>query len=292
MKLKMYYSINTYLSKLSLIWLSKENKLLKKKNSQTKILISIITVVYNDVSNIEKTIQSVINQTYENIEYIIIDGGSTDGTMNIVKKYKDSIDCIISKKDDGIYDAMNTGMKLASGKWINFLNSGDTFYNKKVIQNISFKSYENNVMIYGNAKIFNIKRKFLKLLKAFSLTKKNLILFGTRVVCHQAIFYNKKIIFKYPKRYKLKGELYSYFEYLKHGKSLYLDLIICNYSLGGISNILYKKDDKELWRVLKDQAGFMKFLYIPFYIFSKFLFLLKYEWDCSNYYFLLQKKDR
>ncbi len=250
--------------------------MLKKKNRQTKILISIITVVYNDVSNIEKTIQSVINQTYENIEYIIIDGGSTDGTMNIVKKYKDSIDCIISKKDDGIYDAMNTGMKLASGKWINFLNSGDTFYNKKVIQNISFKSFENNVMIYGNAKIFNIKRKFLKLLKAFSLTKKNLILFGTRVVCHQAVFYDKKIKFKYPKRYKLKGELYSYFEYLKHGKSAYVNLIICNYSLGGISNILYKKDNKELWKVLKDQAGYMMFLHIPFYIFSRIL-LLKYK---------------
>ena len=126
-------------------------KLSKHKNSDKKNIISIVTVTYNSVHNIEETILSVINQTYQNIEYIIIDGGSVDGTMNIVKKYKNSIDYIVSEKDNGIYDAMNKGIQIASGKWINFLNSGDTFYNKKVIENISFKNYENHVIIYGNA---------------------------------------------------------------------------------------------------------------------------------------------
>jgi glycosyltransferase involved in cell wall biosynthesis len=250
-------------------------KLSKHKNSDKKNIISIVTVTYNSVHNIEETILSVINQTYQNIEYIIIDGGSVDGTMNIVKKYKNSIDYIVSEKDNGIYDAMNKGIKLASGKWINFLNSGDTFNNKKVIESISFKNYENYVMIFGNAKIYNAKKIFLKTLKALNLTKNNLILFGTRVVCHQAIFYNKKIKFKYPKKYRLKGELYSYFEYLKHGKSAHLNLVLCNYNLGGIGNILQKKNDKELWEVLKDQVGLMRFLYIPYYIFTKILFLLK-----------------
>ncbi len=250
-------------------------KLSKHKNSDKKNIISIVTVTYNSVHNIEETILSVINQTYQNIEYIIIDGGSVDGTMNIVKKYKNSIDYIVSEKDNGIYDAMNKGIQIASGKWINFLNSGDTFYNKKVIENISFKNFENHVIIYGNAKIFDVKKKFIKILKALNLTKNNLNLFGSRVVCHQAIFYNKKIKFKFPKKYKLKGELYSYFEYLKYGKSAYLDLIICNYSLGGIGNILQKENNKELWKVLKDQVGFKRFLYIPYSIYSKILFLLK-----------------
>lgn len=246
-----------------------------KKKKVKNILVTVITVVFNDKQHIENTICSVINQTYKNIEYIIIDGGSTDGTMEIVKKYKNSLDYIISEKDNGIYDAMNKGIKLASGKWINFLNSGDTFNNKKVIEKISFSKFQKNTIIYGNAKIFNIKKKFLKVLKAFILNKINLILFGTRVVCHQAIFYNKKIKFIYPKKYKLKGELYSYFEYLKYGESAYIDLIICNYKLGGIGNTLQKKNNKELWRVLKDQVGFMRFFHIPFYIFSKILFLLK-----------------
>jgi len=166
-------------------------------------------------------------------------------------------------------------MQLASGKWINFLNSGDTFVSKKVIENISFKNYENYVMVYGNAKIFNAKKIFIKVLKALNLNKNNLNLFGTRVVCHQAVFYNKKIKFRYPKKYKLKGELYSYFEYLKHGEPAYLDLIICNYCLGGIGSILLKKNRKEMWRVLKVQVGFMRFLHIPYYIYSKMIFYYK-----------------
>jgi glycosyltransferase involved in cell wall biosynthesis len=103
-------------------------------NKSTKI--SIITVVYNGEKYLEKTIRSIINQTYENIEYVIIDGGSTDGTVNIIKKYENNIDYWISESDNGIYDAMNKGVDLASGEWINFMNAGDVFYSKEVVNNI------------------------------------------------------------------------------------------------------------------------------------------------------------
>ncbi len=88
-------------------------------------LISIITVVLNDKDNIDKTIQSVLNQNYKNIEYIIIDGGSEDGTTDIVRKYNKKISHLISEKDNGIYHAFNKGLDIAKGELIGFVNSGD-----------------------------------------------------------------------------------------------------------------------------------------------------------------------
>lgn len=91
-------------------------------------LISVITVVYNSVSTIEETIMSVINQTYSNIEYIVIDGGSTDGTVDIIRKYHEHISYWVSEPDKGIYDAMNKGLQVVTGYWTSFLNSGDRFF--------------------------------------------------------------------------------------------------------------------------------------------------------------------
>ncbi len=104
------------------------------KNSYNgKLLISIITVVFNGEKYLEETIRSVINQTYENVEYIIIDGGSTDGTLDIIKKYENQIDYWVSEKDMGIYDAMNKGLKLSMGKVIGIINADD-WYVKDAIE--------------------------------------------------------------------------------------------------------------------------------------------------------------
>ena len=107
-----------------------------KKSYEDKPLISIITVVFNGEKYLEETIQSVINQTYSNVEYIIIDGGSSDGTLDIIKKYEERIDYWVSEKDKGIYDAMNKGIDVASGEWINFMNAGDGFYADDVLDKI------------------------------------------------------------------------------------------------------------------------------------------------------------
>ena len=92
-----------------------------------KPLVSIITVTFNAEADLEKCIKSVISQTYTNIEFIIIDGGSTDGTLDIIEKYKKNISYSISEKDKGIYDAWNKGVSVANGEWIAFLGSDDVY---------------------------------------------------------------------------------------------------------------------------------------------------------------------
>lgn len=231
----------------------------------TKKIVSIITVVYNGVSTLEKTIQSVVNQTYENVEYIIIDGGSTDGTLDIIKKYEDKINYWVSEEDKGIYDAMNKGIKVAKGDWIYFLGADDILYDvlHKVIDNLdSSKS-----AIYGDVympkkhKIYD--GKFTK----FKMMFHN--------ICHQAIFYNKEV-FK-NKQFDLKYKLLADYAFnLSHydEKSFhYIPILVAFYndidgSSSQIKDINFKVDKIEYIRKLG--AGF----YMFFYLYIKIIWLL------------------
>lgn len=113
--------------------------------------ISIITVVRNSKDTIEETIKSVLSQTYPNIEYIVIDGASTDGTLAIIRRYEDKISKIISEEDKGVYDAMNKGLRIASGDVIGFLNSDDLYFDNKIIEKVAsiFKKYSVD-SLYGD----------------------------------------------------------------------------------------------------------------------------------------------
>ena len=102
-------------------------------------LVSVITVVYNDVSHIEKTISNVLKQTYPFLEYIVVDGASTDGTLDVIKKYDGKLK-YVSEPDKGIYDAMQKGAQLASGEWILFRNCGDFFFSPDAIEKV-FNGY-------------------------------------------------------------------------------------------------------------------------------------------------------
>ncbi len=114
--------------------------------------VSVITVVYNDVTHIEETMQSYFAQTWSEKEYVVIDGGSTDGTKEVIEKYKDKIDVFVSEEDDGIYDAMNKGIVASSGDWICILNSGDMFASEDVIERIMRSVDTKGVgVIYGNS---------------------------------------------------------------------------------------------------------------------------------------------
>lgn len=107
-----------------------------KKNSPERPLVSVVMVVFNNASSIEESLFSVFFQDYSNVELIVIDGGSTDGTLDVIKKYEQYIDLWLSEKDAGIYDAMNKGLRILSGEYIHFLNSDDHYIDRKVISRV------------------------------------------------------------------------------------------------------------------------------------------------------------
>ena len=115
--------------------------------------ISVITVVFNDVANIRTTIESFFSQTWEDKEYIVIDGGSTDGTVDIIKEYADKLAYWCSEKDNGIYDAMNKGIVHATGDWINILNSGDYYASNDALNKVITLALDINStdILYANS---------------------------------------------------------------------------------------------------------------------------------------------
>ena len=118
---------------------------------EDKMKVSVITVCYNAVKGIEKTIMSVLSQTYSEIEYIVIDGGSTDGTEKVLLKYAGKIDYLVSEPDGGIYDAMNKGIRVATGEWINFLNAGDVYASNDSLKEALALETDGVDIIYGNS---------------------------------------------------------------------------------------------------------------------------------------------
>ena len=151
--------------------------------------ISIIIVVFNGAKTIGRTIESVLGQTYKNLELLIIDGGSTDGTIEILENSKSDKLFFTSEPDKGIYDAMNKGIEKASGEWIFFLGDDDHFFNDNVLQSIfSNPGTENVDFVYGNVKSEYYKKLYDGKFDYEKLLQKN--------ISHQAIFYRKNIFSK------------------------------------------------------------------------------------------------
>lgn len=212
-------------------------------------LISIVTVVLNDPVGLEKTIQSVINQEYQNKEYIIIDGGSREDTLKVIKKYEKYIDYWISEKDQGIYDAMNKGIYLSKGEWISFMNAGDIFVDNYVLTNI-FQNVDLNGIdiIYGNTLVKdNITSYIEKSYENPSTILKKMI------ACHQSIFVQKKVYekFKFDTTYKIAAD-YDFFLkcYLNDCKFKHIDIYVSEYDLDGFSNNNRIKTSKEYLRIV------------------------------------------
>lgn len=212
-----------------------------------KPLISIITVVYNGEKYLEKTIKSVINQMYENIEYIIIDGGSTDGTLDIIKKYENKIDYWVSEQDSGIYDAMNKGIELAKGEWINFMNAGDRFFDINVLSEVSINL--NADLVYGNHAIYLGDSNSCNIVDVKCYKDTRNIPF-----CHQSLFAKTELLkkFHFDLKYKIASDYDQYMK-IKHFNATikHIPLTISLYLDGGLSAISRKKLIYEYYEITK-----------------------------------------
>ncbi len=181
-----------------------------KKSYEGKPLISIITVVFNGEQHLEETIQSVINQTYENVEYIIIDGGSSDGTLDIIKKYENKIDYWVSERDEGIYDAMNKGIKLAQGDIIGIVNSDDILY-PKTLQDVVAVFYENKNIgfVYGKLDIVDFKGILIENKNSLGMQHFKYRLFKHMPFLHPTVFVKKEVYEKiglFDTRYTISAD--------------------------------------------------------------------------------------
>lgn len=214
--------------------------------------ISIITVVWNDAMGLERTIQSIIQQTYTNIEFIVIDGASTDNTLEVIKKYKEYIDYWVSEKDKGIYDAMNKGIYASSGVWVNFMNAGDTFVNNHVLEKVKFLNFNDKVLLYGGKMYKNKKINPLAIEK---------LKIGEIHANHQSMFFNKKLLgdkLVYDLQYKIYGdyELVNKI-YLHYPKLItYIDIIIADFEGGGVSSMPSTQKRKDKYKIVYKYYGF------------------------------------
>lgn len=193
--------------------------------------ISIITVCYNAASEIEKTIQSVIDQTFLDYEYIIVDGKSTDSTMDIVYKYRDRIHQIVSEPDNGIYDAMNKGTRIASGEWLLFMNTGDMFANNRVLENVFISNYPDEIQcIYSDIYMPDSKGNW-RICPMF---------FENGGFIHQSAIYRRKLhdVFGlYVVTKKLIISDYLFFVRLRRDQVKKIDTIIAYYKGCGVTSV-------------------------------------------------------
>jgi len=197
-------------------------------------LITVVTVVRNGEKTLEETILNVTNQTYKNIEYIIVDGASTDGTLDIIKKYEDRIDYWISEPDKGIYDAMNKGIDLATGEWINFMNAGDVFCDYEVIKKIIY-----DYILVNNLRTFFYSDYYVK----FDFKKNKYMLITTDYdkgnIFHQSVIYKRslhKIYGYYIITKKIIVSDYIFFNVIDKNLILKIDIPISKNNSAGVSS--------------------------------------------------------
>lgn len=202
---------------------------------KNKPLVTVITVCYNAVDTIEHTILSVLTQSYTNIEYIIVDGASTDGTINIVEKYKEKLSIFVSEPDRGIYDAMNKAITLSHGKWINFMNSGDSFVDNHVIENVFANTFPDVIkVVYGD--VVRCFPNQQSVVQRFNNLELGTIQYNLN---HQSTFINGDMMrtMKYDLKYRISADANFFNEVYKCGGEFqYVPIVIANYeAANGIS---------------------------------------------------------
>lgn len=224
---------------------------------------SIITVTYNAEKVLEDTIQSVITQSYKNVEYIIVDGGSKDRTLLIAEKYKEHIHFILSEPDKGLYDAMNKGIRLATGDYLCFLNAGDELHEDDTLLQIvhSIKGTDLPDIIYGETAIVNEEGHFMRMRRLSA--PENLTWKSFRhgmLVCHQAFFASREIASTepYDLNYRFSADFDWCIRIMKKSKTLHNSHItIIDYLNEGMTTRNHKASLKERFRIMCKHYGYI-----------------------------------
>ncbi len=241
------------------------------KNS---IPLTIITICYNIKDEIEKTCKSIVNQTWQDFEWIVVDGGSTDGTTDILKKYQNRMNVFISEPDKGIYNAMNKGILLAHGTWLNFMNGGDSFAADDVLEKV-FKNTDYDAdILYGDINLIYENGDVVAKPQPDNLEGSNYHF------CHQASFIKKELFDKhglYNENYRVVSDWEKFIIFKTHDhKFLHLNMIISDYMLTGISSRITPKLLAEMEKVsdnfFKKQTDIRLLQFFP-------LLRIEEQWD-------------
>lgn len=235
-------------------------------------VVSIITVVYNSEAFIERTIQSILNQTYPNIEHVILDGASKDNTISIIQKFDHQIAYWKSEKDSGIYDAMNKAQEFTTGDYVMFLNSGDEFSSDTVLSDVFAKDILADVY-YGDTQITDIDGNPLRnrrLRPPYKLTWKD-FRYGM-LVCHQSIIIRKSLSEKYNTKYRIAADIDWAIRSIKNAKNIVnTDIPISKFMEGGMSSIHHRKGLEERYQILNTHFGYIPNALVHIYMVFRLL---------------------
>lgn len=248
-------------------------------------LISVITINYNNKPGLIRTSESVLNQTFRNqIEWIVVDGGSNDGSVDYLGTIQKSIDVMVSERDGGIYDAMNKGFTLSNGEYLLFLNSGDTFHASDVIAlTVGFIQEFEQIhgrkpeALYGDTQFVTPKGDSIGLISQLkpqpfpkALTARS-FRFGMNI-CHQSLFLHRSIFVPFnDKKYKLAADVDSIIASLKRltTPGLSLGFVVSDFEVGGSSYQHTKKAWKERFTILSKHYGWLPNLFHHGWIFIR-----------------------
>ena len=244
--------------------------------------ISVVTVVYNSAALIENTVKSIINQSYSHIEYIVVDGGSTDGTIDILNRYKKNISTLISEPDRGIYDAMNKGIRLATGDFVVFINSGDKFSSPDILEKIfSNPDAAQADVIYGDTDITDSDGNIIHSRRHrppetldWKSFKRGML------VCHQSFIARRNLIDSYDLTYRYAADFDWCIRILKKSKSVHNSRQVISLFLeGGQTRKTIVPGLKERFRIMRHHYGLISAIYRNIILGVRFTwFVIRHRW--------------
>lgn len=229
--------------------------------------LSVITIVYNNVRDIERTMLSVLNQTYTHIEYILIDGNSSDGTKEVISKYAGKLARFISERDRGIYDAMNKGLALATGDYVLFMNSGDEIYAPETVASV-FATAPGADIYYGETEMYNDEWKSLGQRRHHAPEAFDWHSFKHGMsISHQAIYVRRTLAKPYDLQYQYSADIDWIIKAAKNASSIVnTHLYVAKYLVGGISKQKHLASLKERFRIFSKYYGLIPNIINHFWI--------------------------